>query len=67
MAILVVFSCKAFSVVRTSRNGTLFRPFWLVGEHVRLQILEGFAAVRVRAANFLPSILVQAVGAWASH
>ena len=53
MSIFVVFSGKAFDVVVTCLDGAFLWSFILVRKHVRLQVLEDFAALRIRALSLL--------------
>jgi hypothetical protein len=52
VSVLVVFAGKAFGVVFAGRDGALFWPLVLVGEHVRFEVFEVSAACRVRAEAF---------------
>jgi hypothetical protein len=49
VSVLVVFAGEALGVVLAGRDGALFRPLVLVGEHVRFEVFEVSAARRVRA------------------
>lgn len=51
MAVLVVLAGKALDVVIACRDGALLWALVLMGEHVRLQVLEDFAALWVGATS----------------
>lgn len=53
VSVLVVLSCKTFDVVVTGLNRALLWPLSLMGQHVRLQVFEGFPAVGMWASLLL--------------
>jgi len=64
VSVLVVFARKALGVVFAGLNGAFLRPFGLVCQHVRFQILEDSAAFWNWALSFLPSFVIK-FKAWA--
>ncbi len=59
MSILIVLAGKALLVVVACHNRTFFRPFRLMGKHVRLQVLEQPATVNVWTTAPFPTIFVE--------
>jgi hypothetical protein len=53
MAVFVVLPSEALDVVITCGDWALLRSLILVSEHMRLEVLERLAAVRVRASLLL--------------
>jgi len=51
--VLVVLSGEALDVIVTCLDGALLGPLILVGQHVRLQILEHLSTFRIRASSLL--------------
>lgn len=61
VTILVIFSSESFLMVDARGDRTLFWSLGLVGEHVRFEIFERSATVRMWASCSLPAILIEAV------
>lgn len=61
MAILVILASKAFLVISAGRDGALFGSLRLVGKHMRFQIFEWSAAVRMRTTSPFFAIIVKTV------
>lgn len=59
--VLIVLASEAFLVISAGRNWTFLGSLRLVGKHMRFQVLEGSAAVRMRAASPLFAIIVQTI------
>jgi len=51
--VLIILSCKTFDVVITIDDWAFLRSFILMREHMRLEILENFAAIQVCATALL--------------
>ena len=58
VTVLVILARETFDVVFAGRNWAFFRPFWLVGEHVRFQVSEHTATVGMGAATLPVSLFV---------
>lgn len=61
VAVLVVLASKALDVVLAGLDGALLGALRLVGEHVRLEVLEDFAAVGVGASLALLGLVTRGV------
>ena len=61
--VLVVLPCETLCVIFTSSNRALLRPLVLVGEHVRLQVLEHSTAFWKWAHSLLPGLVIELVAA----
>lgn len=66
MAIFIVLASEAFLVISAGRDWALLGSLWLVGNHMRFQILEWSTAVWMRAAGPFLAIVVEAIaiGSW---
>ena len=53
MSVLVILPSEAFRVILAGWDGTFFRPFVLVREHVRLEILDMTTACRYRTQSLV--------------
>jgi hypothetical protein len=68
VSVLVIFSSKALNMVVAILDWTLFRALVLMSEHVRFQVLEDLATLRICTATlfsgfFTTKVVLAAEGA----
>jgi len=58
VSVFVVFAGKPFLIVFTGQDWAFLRSLGLMCKHVSFQVFEDFAAIRMRASTFLPTLLI---------